>query len=304
MKTTRSFNIILVAFLALILIFVSAQQGCPKEEKVSFNTTALVMNFVDNAPPAQLVTNEKYPIYVDIRNDGGYDVPAGSAHFYLSGVGENLKNVDLHAQNVNFLNKKTNVQSGGKERLTFATIAEPWKPLPAPFNFTIRLDSCYRYATVTQSSICVGKGNGICTLTGDKITSNSNSAAPIQVTSLTENIQGNKLYVSFVISNKGTGEVYLPNADCTKLQEHNIDEKLKQNQVEIIVRTEEGFSCKLQETRPPYSSIDALSGIASVGTVTCQKTLTETASHSATFEIVLSYTYRESITKGLTILPA
>lgn len=298
-KRFKIFTAAVLMLLVLALIFVGGQQGCQKETKPVFNTTALTMNFVTDAPPSQLVTEEKYPIYVDIINNGGFDIAQGNAQFYLSGVGDNLKNVNLRVQNANFLNKRTPLQEGGKERLTFATAAEPpERNLPAAFNFTIRLDSCYKYATVVQTSICVGKGDGICSISGEKIVTGSNTDAPIQVTSLSESIQGNKLYVTFQIENKGTGEVYLPSTDCAKLQEQNIDEKLKQNQVELSINVEEGFSCTLQ------GGIKGLTGTTEVRTVTCEKTLGEAASHVAPFQIALAYMYRESITKPLTILPA
>ncbi|MCX8193909.1 MAG: hypothetical protein N3G19_00910 [Candidatus Pacearchaeota archaeon] len=295
-----------ILLMTISLIFVSGQQGCKKEEKTTFNTTALVARFIDGAPPSQLIPGEKYKIYAEIRNVGGYDVAPGNAHFFLSGIGENLKNVNLHLQNFNLLNKKTAMQEGGKEQIVFANnaeVSEKLGSLPAPFNFNIRLDSCYKYATMVQTEICVGRGDNICSVAGEKIVSGSNSAAPLQVTSLTESVQGNKLYVTFLIENKWNGEVYLPNADCVKIQEQNIDEKLKQNRIELAVDTEEGFSCKLQSAQPPHGTIDGLSGIASIGTITCQKTLTEAAGHKTPFRIILSYVYRESITKGLTILP-
>lgn len=298
-KRFKIFTSVILMLLIFALIFVGGQQGCNKEQAAVFNTTALTMNFVTDAPPSQLVTGEKYPIYVDIVNNGGFDIAQGNAQFYLSGVGDNLKNVNLHVQNANFLNKKTPLQEGGKERLTFATAAEPpQRNLPAAFNFTIRLDSCYKYATLVQTSVCVGKGDGICSLSGDKIVTGSNTNAPIQVTNLSESIQGNKLYVIFKIENKGSGEVYLPSTDCAKLQEQNIDEKLKQNQVEVSINVEEGFSCTLQ------GGVKALTGTTEVRQVTCEKILSDAASHIAPIQIALAYMYRESITKPLTILPA
>jgi len=287
----------LIVVLALIIFVLVSGQQCKKEEKISFNTTALTMAFVPDAPPSQLVPGEKYKIYVDIVNNGGFDIAPGDAHFYLSGIGDNLKNVNLYVANAQFLNKKTALQEGGKERLIFGSEVMA-KELPSAFDFTVRLDACYKYATLVQTKICIGRGDGICSVSGEKIKTGDNSAAPVQVTSLTQSIQGNKLYVKFTIENKGKGEVYLPNLDCTKLQMGDIDEKLKQNQVELAVNTEEGFSCILQGGRK------ALSGAAEVRTISCEKILTTTESHEAPFQILLTYIYRESLTKPLTILPA
>lgn len=290
-------NFFLVALLVTLLVFTSGQQGCKKEEKI--NTTALVMNFVESAPPFEVVSGTDYPIYVDAKNVGGADIDAGLANFYLGGIGENLKDVNTKVRNTVFLAKKTAMQEGGKERLIFATAAQPIT-LPAPFDFTIKLDSCYRYATTMQTSICVGK-EGVCSVAGEKIKTTSNSIAPIQITSIKEEIKGNKLYVIALIENKGSGTVYLPTADCDKLQAGNIDERLKKDQFEIDIRAERGFSCNLKSAS--YENINALMGITSLGLLTCEKTLTE-ETHAAPFEIVLVYKYKEAITKAIKILPA
>ena len=295
-------KILIIFSLIIVLILAGGQAGCRKEE-IRFNTTALVMNFVEDAPPIELVTGLSYPIYVDIRNFGGYDIPIGAAKFYLGGVGDNLKNVETSVQNVNFLDKKTEMQEGGQERLTFAAEAQPWKELPAVFDINLQLSSCYRYATITQTSICVGKGSAVCSIEGEKIKTGSNSAGPIQITSLTESIVGNKLYVKFTIENKGLGEVYLPTADCDKIQVGDINEKAKKDQVEIVIEAEEGFSCRLQATAEPYGSIDSLSGTTHVGQVTCQKILPEDT-HLSPIKIIISYKYRETTTKSIEILPA
>jgi len=291
-----------VFIFAVILAFflVSAPVGCEKQSGLTFNATAIITNFVENAPPNELVTGLKYPIYVDVKNVGGFDIQERTANFYLAGIGENLRNLDSEVQNTKLLLKKDAVNEGGNERLTFATEAEPWKILPASFNFSMRLDACYNYATIMQTSVCVGAGNNICSIIGEKITERSNSASPIQVTSLTERITGNKLYVTFSIQNKGVGEVYLPTADCDKIQEGDINEKLKQNQIEVSVRAEDGFECNLQ---PLAGQSTTLTGTTSIGNVVCQKTITTADSHIAPFEVVASYIYKEGITKTITILP-
>jgi len=296
-------NILVILGVIAVLVFVSGQQGCQNEAKTNFSSTALAFSFVDNAPPTDLVTNQKYPIYVDLVNNGGYDIAPGTAHFYLTGIGENLRNVNTKVQNVNTLVKKSQMQDGGKERLTFATEAEPWQSLPAPFNLVMRLDTCYKYATITQTTLCIGQGSGICNISSEKITTSSNSAAPLQITSVTEQITGNKLYINFLIENKGTGQVFLSNADCDQLQEQNINEKSKANQVEINVRTEDGITCNLQSMQQPYPSVEGTTGMTSLGRVTCQKTLTGTETHITPVEIVMVYIYKDGITKSMTILP-
>lgn len=295
-------NIISAFILAIVLVLlvVSGPAGCNNQNEINFNSTAILIKFVDNAPPNELVTGNKYPIYVDMKNIGGYDIAEKKANFYLSGIGENLRNLNFKVQNSKLIEKKTAMVEGGNERLTFASEAEPWKTLPAAFNFTMRLDSCYNYATIMQTSICVGSGAGICSLSGEKITQASNTAGPVQITSLTERVVGNKLYVTFAVQNKGLGEVYLPTSDCDKVQQKDINERLNQNQIEIVVRAEEGFECALQ---PLAGQQRGLIGATYLGNVVCQKTITNAEEHLAPFEVVASYIYKEGINKAVTILP-
>lgn len=297
-------NFLIVLIFLVLFTVAAATPGCGSK-KIVFNTTALQVSFVQDAPPKEVNYGVAFPIYAEVKNVGGYDVAPGAANFYLSGIGENLINVQTKLSNVATLAKKTPMQQGGSEILTFATAAQVARQLPSAFNLTLKLTSCYNYATITQTTICVGKRD--CPnvlLSGNKIVTGSNSAAPLQITELTEQVQGNKLYVSFKIQNKGGGEAYLQETDCDKIESQDINEQLKKNKVNIAIRIEQGFKCNLQSTQPPYSSVQALEGTAYVGyQVVCEKTLTEPEPYVTPIEIILIYKYRESITKTITILP-
>ncbi|MEM4641421.1 MAG: hypothetical protein QXW65_02805 [Candidatus Pacearchaeota archaeon] len=302
MKKTNFFLVVLI-FL-ILLATIGAAPGCG-QKKIIFNTTALQVSFVQDAPPKEVNYGVAFPIYAEVKNLGGYDLAPGAASFYLSGIGENLIGVEKKLSNTGFLSKKTPIQQGGSEVLNFATAAQVARQLPSAFNLTIKLTSCYNYATITQTTICVGKKDcpGVA-LAGNKIITGSNTAAPIQVTELTEQVQGNKLYVFFKIQNKGAGEVYLQDADCDRIELQDVNEQLKKNKVNIAIRAEQGFTCNLQTAQAPYTSTKSLEGVAYVEyQVVCEKTLTEADLHAAPIEILLSYKYRESITKSLTILP-
>lgn len=294
-------SILVICLLVLGLFFISGQEGCQEEEQ-EFDSSGLSMNFVTDAPPSEVNYGYNFPIYVDVKNNGGYDIDVARAQFYLSGVGENLAGVENYLTNSIKLTKKTLSVEGASERLKFAESATATVQLNNPFTFNMQLDSCYDYASITETSICVGETSSVCSTEGNKI-SDTNTVAPIQVNSLTERIEGNKLYADFIISNEGTGKVYLPNADCDKLQEDDLNEKQKENMVEVVVRTEQGFICNIQQATAPYATINSLEGAAKIGKVTCVKTIDE-ETHSAAFEIILTYKYRETLVQALKILPA
>lgn len=231
-----------IVAISLMLIFISGQAGCGQKEETKFDSSALTMSFVAEAPPSQVNYGQKFPIYIDVKNTGGYDVAEAKATFFLSGTGNNLKNVETKLSNSVLLTKKTKTVEGATERIKFAEQAEPAIQLQNPFTLNMNIDSCYDYATLVQTSICVGKSNSICKIEGNKIAATSNTAAPLQVTSLTERTEGNKLYVEFLIENKGKGIAYLPTSDCEKLQINDINEIQKKDMAEIVVRSDSDFS--------------------------------------------------------------
>lgn len=299
------FKILLLVSIILILISgATSPTSCQKSTDVSFNSTGLLINFIEDAPPELMTTGQQYPIYLDIQNQGGADIQQGQASFYLTGVGENLQGVEFKKQNANILSKKSIFQEGGKERIIFSQNAKPWKNLPNQYNLTMKIDSCYNYATVTQTVICIGSKDDVCTISGENIITGSNSAGPIQITSMTEQVQGNKLYLTFKLENKGAGEVYSFNSDCDKLENNDLNEKTKKDLINIQIETESGFACTLQNAEAPYGQKQGTEGLANLGAVTCVKTLGTEGTYSTPIQIVLTYKYIESLTKTMTILPA
>jgi len=308
MKNKISLVFITIAFLALLSLG-ATQTGCnqPKDTTV-FNATGLALSFVDNAPPSVINADSIFPIYLKAENYGGYDIDAGTARFYLTGIGNNLEGVQTNLINQNPLTKKTNQQEAGFEVLKFAEQARSSLiDMNNAFNFSMKADACYNYATHTEATVCIGQGDGMCPLTGNKIKTGSNTNAPIQITNMTEQVQGNKLYISFLIENKAGGEVYYSDTDCDKLygtdQSARTREQLKKGFVEIYVDTgnEPDLKCSIQS--PSGSTIEGTSGMAPVGRkVTCSK-IVGMQTNAALLKINLAYKYITSVSKSITLYP-
>jgi len=289
-------EIFALVFIALLLTGVN---GCSTQNEKEVSTVGLTMTFVENAPPASVTVNKDFPIYVDIKNAGGAYVNKGAAKFYLSGIGYNLEGISTPLTNSNYLEK----ESDFAESLVFARNAKWTFELQNIFILPLLLTSCYDYGTVAQSNVCVSASNEskICSVTGEK--SVKNTIAPIQISALKEEVSGNKLTVSFDIENKGTGQVYIADSDCDKLQQSDINEALKQKRVLIAIKTEPGFNCNLESETAPYGPIKGLSGTTSIGSVECEKQI-EGEDHLTPFTVILQYKYRDSISKSLSVLPA
>lgn len=288
-----------------ILILGASLQGCElgKKQAESFGGGGLVFNFVENAPPSEVVLGIPFNIFIDVENKGGATLTSGSANFYLSGIGEAIQSTEIKKTNSVNLEKASEYFSGGKERIKFSETATSSLPIENVFPLNLELTACYDYSTVTESVICVGKSSGVCSIGGEKITSNSSTSAPVTVTSIKENVVGNKLIITFIISNEGRGKVYSPNSDCELLQQGEINERLNEGEVYVDVVTEQGFTCLLKQ-KGTYSTIRDTSGQATIGSVTCEKVLSENEeTHSAIFKIITSYKYREKKNKVITIIP-
>ena len=294
----------IVVFL-IVSLFLLGIEGCPKEEEKEVIIPGLTMSFVENAPPKEISVGQSVPIYVDIKNKGGIHIDVGKAKFYLIGIGPNLDNVQEKLSNKKFLDKGI-----GSERLKFATNAESNLDLDMPHMFPLTLISCYAYETLAEIETCIAdEESSVCSISGEKVTEKSNTLSPVQVTSLKEEVLGNKLIITFTIENKGVdpkkiGEVYLKDTDCDILQDRMhkkyLDEYLKRGNVNIEVKVEVGkggdFVCDFHE------------GAVSLGTtgkakVVCEKTLAG-EDYMTVFTIILKYKYIDSIATTITILPS
>jgi len=286
---------IAVIFFAVFAFLLLGVNGCQKE--VVEKTNGLVMSFVDMAPPSTIITTQTFPVYVDIENKGEGNIDGGEAKFYLKGVGENIKDIQTKLSNSVFLE-----QWRGTERLVFATKAKSPLELKDSYIFPLVLVSCYNYGTFTQIPVCIAKNESdVCDIQGEKVAATSNSVAPIQVTSLKENVVGNKIVMELVVENKGVGEtegnVYLENTNCDILQDEThdeyINELLKEGKVDIDIKTEEGFTCS------PHEELSLKAG--GKGKVICEKILGKD-DHTSLFTIAMNYKYIDSISKVITLM--
>jgi len=296
----RISSLMQISLIVLTLIALIGVDACPQKNATTTGFGGLSLNFVDDAPPLNVIINQKFPIYADVVNLGEANVNPATAKFYLLGVGKNIENVQTSLSNKNFLDKDAS------ERISFADSAVSTLELSSPFTAALFLASCYKYGGKAQADICIAGSNAskVCSISGDKAA--SNTAEPLQVSALTEELVGGKLQISFTIVNKGKGEVYLPGSDCDKLilpEKKDINEALKNGKVQISVRTKEDLKCKLQSLAAPYSSVDSLEGSTTLGKVTCEKNVIGESDHKAPVQIVLDYVYVESSSQNIIITP-
>jgi len=303
-------QIITFSIIGILALLILGIDGCQKTETV-VNTEGIEMSFVANAPPDSVMVNQEFPIYVDVLNKGSSNLNSGDAKFYLSGIGYDLKNVEKSVSNTRFLSGQSTIP----ERLVFAKNARWTTPLENSFPLYLILTGCYNYGSASQVDVCVSNKNSttLCSISGEKIKSNSNNAAPIQVTSVTEKLEGSKLQIIILLENKKIAQVapshvYLVDTDCDKILTGNPDEMQKENKVKAIIRTgaEPGWVCKLQSKDVPYAPTTALEGVVTlepVGKIVCEKNVQSEDTHMMPLTVSLLYRYSDSITKTVRIAP-
>jgi hypothetical protein len=298
MKAFSEKNILsgfLIVLISLSLVIISGVNGCGGTTTAT-NTVGLEISFVKDAPPISVVSGREFRIEAEILNKGGEWVNKGQAKFYLSGLGQNFENVQSTLTNEKTLQK----EAVFPDSLVFAEKAKYTSPLQAIFVVPLVLTTCYDYSGKAQATICISGSNEskICKISGEKVT--SNTAGPVQISSVTESLIRNKLVVIFEIANKGTGEVYLSDTNCDNLEANDFVESNKQKKLNVTITTRDNFVCKMQSST---GQTEGLEGIAPVGKVICEKEITN-EDYQSVFTIDLLYKYRDSISQSVNILPA
>ena len=144
--------------------------GCASENKSTVTKSStfiggsegVTVEFLENAPPAEVFDNNTYPFDVSVKleNKGEYDVPREQIKVILSGIDRKEFNNPPASLNPDENLEKSRIDSNGK--VVQGTVAYVNFPnliykenLPGNTPFIIRADLCYQYGTIAQAKICV-----------------------------------------------------------------------------------------------------------------------------------------------------
>ncbi len=235
-----------VLFLGILLIISLVFAGCTSKPTNVRRLTSyiggsdgLAIGFSKNAPPDKVLDErqEEFDVSLDIQNKGEYTVLPGEIIATLSGInGEAFNLPFLTAKNLFQLERTINdrgvTREGGRNDLSFTNngIATITVDYANDFTTDIVADVCYKYRTVGVASICLKKNTlqlkntDACLIDNDKVEF-ENSGAPIQVTKVETRKAGrNDIKVTFLVENKGAGEVYVPGTFTDSCAGHEKDE--------------------------------------------------------------------------------
>lgn len=199
------------------------QQTGPSATPFIGGTNALSASFIPGAPPDYIFDSARFPfgITVQLQNLGEDDVQPGDGYIEILGLNPRdfglASQADLRRDFTDALlgakkNFAGDVIEGGRSVISFgdATPLNYQPDLTGNFGLTVRANLCYNYKTIASSQICVKRDlltnidtKEICTISGDKLV--SNSGGPVQVISMSESPVGdNKVQVNFVVAHVGS----------------------------------------------------------------------------------------------------
>lgn len=308
-----------ILFVSLIILLI-VLSGCKLIKKEAKNEplgafisgkTGLQASFLKNSPPDQVYDNnqDEFDIGLLLKNEGEYDIPPNKVIASISGIrAEDFNIPDLNKVLTVGIDGKTirnNLEvPGSEEELTFEAVKYK-HDLKADFATDVIVHACYSYVTHAVASVCLKKNLlerdviDTCEVENSAVNYDT-SSAPVQVSNVIQVPRGkNQVKLTFDVSNGGSGEVYLSNAFTNTCYG---GENLR-DQVKINVDSPAGklaVKCKTLSD----ASEGSLKLIEGKRTVDC--TIDTSSLQDVSFEtpvlIDVSYFYRESVSKKLTVL--
>lgn len=216
-----------------MLIFVAFIVGCVPGGDIDSGpfvggSEGLSIRFVSGEPPSEVLDNreEDFDITLEIENEGEFDIPKGKIIATLGGIDSKTFSISPTSIKSNSdLNGKDRfddrVISGDKDELIWED-AKYTRKLAAEFRTRIVVDVCYSYETLATTKACLKKKptdrdeEDPCNLRAQSVDV-FNRGAPVQIEAVNQRVAGNdEIQLSFTISKKGAGKVYLPNTFTNK----------------------------------------------------------------------------------------
>jgi len=299
----------------VLLIFLLGAEGCPDKKTTTElgayigGVDGLEISFVDEEPPNTVLDNKQDPFYITllVENVGEYTIPKGKIIATLSGISKDAFGLkSLNIKSVSDIFGKTKIGSeiieGGLDQLQFDQANYKYD-LTADFSTQLRADVCYGYKTNSLVTLCLKKNpiqrkqEDICLVTNDNVNV-ENSGAPLSVRNVKSRAGSGGVTVTFIVENKGTGEVYEPDT----FKDSCVLKSGVEDRVKVKVKSKSDLNIKCGILNDGNSGVVKL--IGRKRTVSCNiktSSLQETAFEEP-IDITLDYFYKEAIGKDLTVM--
>lgn len=313
-------KILFILVLSLVLLITT---GCGEDDITTSSygyiggTDGLVSEYAEYTPPEEVLDNSQEPFMIGLYldNQGETDIQANNIMATLTGI-------DLAAFGITTDTMRSLVPLEGKKKAQDGTTLEGGKStevafeatylndIPVDQTATLVTNVCYKYTTKATTALCLrkditkkGEDSDPCII-GDPIES-GNSGGPIQVVSMVETKGGaNAISFRFDIENVGTGEVFAPIAinepKCSKFGT-NMD-TYKNRAVVTVQFPGKTIPINCGALKNTNSGVVTMVS-GKKATVNCK--IDTSGMQETTFtmspEVIISYMYKDSITKDITI---
>jgi hypothetical protein len=300
-----------IIFLIALVLLVS---GCDEEvvEDGPFvgGTNGLTIDFADGAPLSEFSSTDSVPVKVTLKNDGEYDLPENSAEVALYGLA--MSDFGLSADYVQVSQgilgiKKDFIEEGGLTTVDMGTISYQGE-IPNYINPTLRAKVCYPYQTESGITVCASSreidetgGESVCSISGEKYTATRVSSSPVTITSFTEELrETDKVKFVIEVENKGLGEPYADDYDCSELDAAIKADQRGKVHFRVVPDDVTCVSYDGSEGSEGYIKLDQ-----GARTLICSMPVENTgSSYTREVKVFLDFKYTQSIPKPLTILEA
>lgn len=295
---------ILILFVICSLVFISADCQNKKDPGTGTflgGTQGVTLAFKSSSPVSNFQQKDTVPVKVDLKNVGEFDLMAGEAKVKIFGINHanfGLESAANYKGTAGILRGKSEFfPEGGTQTIDFGSMKYKL-PISGDTPYKIWAKVCYPYETKATVNVCMTSTNlqdqTTCSIAGEKIIARDVSGAPIQITSITQELRGaNQVKFNIKIENKRAGKVFLPGSDCTKLEE-NIENLDKKDQVIIEFTNPTDIKCGQEDSNKATINL-----IGNVGTLICYKDVTNF--YEEKLNIRLNYVYISEISKDIKI---
>jgi len=264
----------------------------------------VVVDFSDGAPLTEFDQGEEIPFKVKLTNLGEFDIPAGDTKAKLFGFTnfgdleiDTFKGTDGILYGVSKIREE-----GGEQVIDFGTGSYDKDVVGEFTELTLHSMVCYPYETNTNTRVCMSsrrisetEGEEVCSVNGEKAISGATSAAPIQITSITEEFKGsNSLLFKIIIQNEGGGEVIDKDVNCEDY------EPLTDKDLVYVNIAPDDLVCDFLEGEQGSSGRIKLTGGSK--TLYCEKEVEDIGnSYQDDLVIDLTYKYMDTTSMGVKI---
>lgn len=291
----KTYTLFLLVLLTLITSCTVGQDTGATDTQWRTGTQGLVMNFVPDNPPSEVLSNQEVNVMVEVTNKGAHDV--NSINFYVTGYDSSILPLSqVDSPRLPLLGKSAFNPEGSIVDFVrwSATVNAP--PEVDSFEQRIAVTACYNYQTIANPEICIDPQKYSYTATSkcpfDIRNLGGGQGGPIAVSSIRQKTTNNRVFLEIHIANAGSGIPFTGSiGNChTSLDLSQIDSL---NSVSVRTQTQGTYTC-----RPAQVILHNGKGF-----IVCDAGVPSGESYFVTpLIITLDYGYRQTASKTMTVV--